>query len=322
MYCQFVLEILHFDRTIPTTRATIRTGPGGPDDDSCPSRGFAARAPALADSRLVGRRGTRGPGTGVNAAGGGFAPRARRGRRRGAPVSSSSTLARSRKCDSQLTCRVRSSSPTRVTRTSSRHVAFHRDMDIGHVDVRSFHCFTRPRMVREPQAQPAPSTRPPARRHTTASRATCAPAGPLLPALAGSSLRPCWGQGWLCRGQLARARSRVCASRGRVPGSYPGLGVEGLRLVGGGGLGSTVKGYKVLGCGSGRVGHGPCRAAAAVGRPAPAVVTARSTVYYVDFGLSHARAGPRPAPRRAQPQLGERRGSRATHVRRRSRSLA
>lgn len=107
MYCQFVLEILHFDRTIPTTRATIRTGPGGPDDDSCPSRGVAARAPALADSRLVGRRGTRGPGTGVNAAGGGFAPRARRGRRRGAPVSSSSTLARSRKCDSQLTCRVR-----------------------------------------------------------------------------------------------------------------------------------------------------------------------------------------------------------------------
>lgn len=59
------------------------------------SRGFSSR------------RGTRGPGTGVNAAGGGFAPRARRGRRRGAPVSSSSTLARSRKCDSQLTCRVR-----------------------------------------------------------------------------------------------------------------------------------------------------------------------------------------------------------------------
>ena len=89
--------------------------------------------------------------------------------------------------------------------------------------MRSFHCFTRPRMVREPQAQPAPSTRPPARRHTTASRATCAPAGPLLPALAGSSLRPCWGQGWLCRGQLARARSRVCASRGRVRVESRGL---------------------------------------------------------------------------------------------------
>jgi hypothetical protein len=198
-------------------------------------RRLVARRGSRALSRLgfSSRRGTRVAGTGVNAAGGGFAPR---GAVDGAaPRSPPAPLSLGRGSAIHTFTPDMSRYVARLACVSSHDMSFHRD--IGHVDVRSFHCFTRPRMVREPQA-PSPQRRHVRRLVDSVSCHKChvralrlsAPAGPLLPALAGSSLRPCWDQGWLCRGQLAGARSRVCASRGESRGLTQ-VCVEGLRLV-------------------------------------------------------------------------------------------